>query len=147
MKRFLVDTNVIIDILSRDPRWFEWSAETLAASADLGPVAINPVIYAELSVGFERIEDLDRALPETDWVRRPLPWSAGFLAGRCFVEYRRRGGLRSRPLPDFFIGAHAAVEELTLITRDAPRFRTYFPTVELVAPPTEAGPSDDGEVP
>jgi predicted nucleic acid-binding protein len=133
--RFLVDTNVIIDILSRDPTWFEWSSKTLRASADKGPLAINPIIYAELAVGFERIENLDAALPESDWARLPLPWGAGFLAGRCFGDYRRRGGRRPRPLPDFFIGAHAAVEGLALITRDVSRFKTYFPAVELVTPP------------
>ncbi len=134
MTRFLVDTNVIIDVLSRDPMWYEWSADTLQSMASLGPLAINPIIYAELSVGFDRIEDLYSALPEYDWQRLPLPWSAGFLAGRCFGEYRRRGGRRPRPLPDFYIGAHAAVDDLALITRDVSRFRTYFPTVELIAP-------------
>lgn len=129
-----MDTNIIIDILSRDPRWFEWSAKTLRASADKGPLAINPIIYAELAVGLERIENLDAALPEADWARLPLPWAAGFLAGRCFGDYRRRGGRRPSPLPDFYIGAHAAVERLALITRDAARFKTYFPGVELVTP-------------
>lgn len=147
MRRFLVDTNVIVDILSRDPRWLEWSAATLRACGDTGPLAINPIIYAELSVGFERIEDLEQALPEADWARLPLPWSAGYLAGRCFGQYRRRGGTRVRPLPDFYIGAHAAVEGLTLITRDVSRFRTYFPTVELVAPPGEVVEPDADEAP
>jgi hypothetical protein len=147
VRRYLVDTNVIVDILTRDPRWFEWSAETLRASADVGPLAINPIIYAELSVGFERIEDLELALPDADWARLALPWAAGFLAGRCFGQYRRRGGRRPRPLPDFYIGAHAAVEELTLITRDVSRFRTYFPTVELIAPPGTADEPDDDEAP
>lgn len=147
MRRFLVDTNVIVDILSRNPTWFEWSAKTLRASADEGPLAINPIIYAELAVGFERVEDLDVALPESDWRRLPLPWSAGFLAGRCFGEYRRRGGLRPRPLPDFYIGAHAAVEQLAVITRDVRRYRTYFPTVELVAPQARAHEPGAPEVP
>ena len=143
MSHFLVDTNIIIDILSRDPIWFQWSAETLRASADAGPLAINPIIYAELAVGFERIEDLDAALPEADWARLPLPWAAGFVAGRCFGEYRRRGGTRPRPLPDFYIGAHAAVEGLTLITRDVARFTTYFPALKLIAPPA-GGPDHPG---
>lgn len=134
MRRFLVDTNIIVDILTRDPTWFKWSSATLHACADLGPLAINPIIYAELSVGFDRIEDLEEALPEGDWARLPLPWSAGFLAGRCFGQYRRRGGQRPRPMPDFYIGAHAAVEGLDLITRDVTRYRTYFPSVELIAP-------------
>jgi predicted nucleic acid-binding protein len=135
VRRFLVDTNVVVAILTRDPACSGWSAATLRACADLGPLAINPIIYAELSVGFDRIEDLDEALPEADWARLPLPWEAGFLAGRCFGQYRRKGGQRPRPLPDFYIGAHAAVDGLALITRDVSRFRTYFPTVELIAPP------------
>ena len=134
MRTFLIDTNVIVDVLSRDPVWFAWSAATLGACADEGPLAINPIIYAELSVAFDRIEDLDDALPDAEWARLPLPWAAGFLAGRCFGAYRRRGGSRPRPLPDFYIGAHAAVDRLTLVTRDASRFRTYFPTLQLIAP-------------
>ncbi len=134
MTRFLIDTNVVLDILSRDPVWLEWSAATLERCAEDGMIAINPIIYAELAVGFERIEDLDAAIPEPDWSRLPLPWHAGFLAGRCFRDYRRRGGARPRPLPDFYIGAHAAVEGLTVVTRDASRFRTYFPKVAVIAP-------------
>ena len=135
MRRFLVDTNVIVDILSRDATWFDWSARTLQRCAEDGPLAINPIIYAELAVGFDRIEALEAALPASDWHRLPLPWSAGFLVGRCFGEYRRRGGQRPRPLPDFYIGAHAAVDGLAVVTRDAARFRTYFPNVEVIAPP------------
>lgn len=134
MSRYLVDTNVIVDILSRDPAWFVRSAEAISRCAAAGPLAINPIIFAELAVGFARVEDLDAALPEPDWLRLPLPWQAGFLAGRCFGEYRRRGGTRPRPLPDFYIGAHAAVEGLTVITRDAARFTTYFPRVAVVEP-------------
>ena len=89
---------------------------------------------AELAVGFESIEELDAALPPADWIRLDLPWSAGYLAGRCFGDYRRRGGVRPRPLPDFDIGAHAAVSDLVVVTRDATRFRTYFPRVELIEP-------------
>lgn len=106
MSRFLIDTHVIIDSLSRDPAWFEWSVTTLGACAEEGPLAINPIIYAELSVAFERIEDLEDTLPEPDWVRLPLPWAAGFVAGRCLGVYRRQGGARTRPLPDFYVGAH-----------------------------------------
>lgn len=134
MSRVLVDTNVIVDVLSHDPTWFGWSSEALARCASGGPLLINPIIYAELSVGFPRIEDLDAALPTPDWQRLPLPWSAAFLAGRSFDLYRKRGGARSSPLADFYIGAHAAVEDLTLLTRDAARYRTYFPKVHLVAP-------------
>jgi predicted nucleic acid-binding protein len=138
---------VIIDILSRDPAWFDGSAATLGSCADEGPLAINPIIYAELSVAFDRIEDLDDALPEADWMRLPLPWAAGFLAGQCFGTYRRQGGARPRPLPDFYIGAHAAVEGLPLVTRDVSRFRTYFPTIQVIAPdkPRREG-APDGSV-
>lgn len=143
MRRFLVDTNVIVDVLSRDPIWFGWSADMLARCAAEGPLAINPIIYAELAVGFPRVEVLDAALPEPDWVRLPLPWHAGFLAGRCFGAYRKRGGSRSSPLPDFYIGAHAAMDDLVVLTRDAARFRTYFPNVQVVAPATalDGGPA------
>jgi predicted nucleic acid-binding protein len=95
---------------------------------------INPIIYAEVSAGFDRIEDVDAALPAADFIREPLPYQAGFLAARAFVDYRRRGGARSSPLADFYIGAHAAVNRYRLVTRDTARFKTYFPTVELVTP-------------
>ena len=97
-------------------------------------LAINPLVYAEVSIRFERIEDLEDALPEEDFLRLPLPWEAAFLAGKCFVRYRRRRGPRRSPLPDFYIGAHAAVAGLTLLTRDATRYRTYFPGLEIIAP-------------
>jgi predicted nucleic acid-binding protein len=122
VRRFLVDTNV------------GWSSDTLERCAEQGSLAINPIIWAELAVGFSRIEELEAALPEPDWLRLSLPWSAGFLAGHCFRQYRKNGGARPRPLPDFYVGAHAAVERLTIVTRDAARYRTYFPTVEVVAP-------------
>lgn len=134
MTRYLVDTNVILDVLTADPVWGEWSAATLEACANLGPIAVNPIIYAELAAGFSRIEDLDVALPEADWLRLPLPWPAGFLAGRAFAKYRSLGGQKTAPLPDFYIGAHAAVDGLTLLTRDPARYRTYFPRVAVVAP-------------
>jgi predicted nucleic acid-binding protein len=130
----LVDSNVLIDVRSEDPVWFEWSARALAATADRYRLAINPIIYAELSIDAERIEDLDAELPEADYLRLPLPYEAGFLAGKAFVGYRRSGGTRRSPLPDFYIGAHAAVHGLTLLTRDATRYRTYFPTVTLISP-------------
>jgi predicted nucleic acid-binding protein len=95
---------------------------------------INPIIYAEVSAGFDRIEDVDAALPAAGFIREPLPYQAGFLAARAFVDYRRRGGARSFPLADFYIGAHAAVNRYRLVTRDTARFKTYFPTVELVTP-------------
>jgi predicted nucleic acid-binding protein len=130
----LVDSNVLIDILTEDDRWLPWSLDSLADAADRGPVFINPVIFAEVSVRFTAVEDLEEALPARDYRRSPLPWSAAFLAGKAYVDYRRRGGPKTSPLPDFFIGAHAAVDRLVLLTRDATRYRTYFPTVTLIVP-------------
>jgi predicted nucleic acid-binding protein len=134
MAATLVDSNVLLDIVTEDDEWFEWSADRLAHAASTGPLVINPVIYAEVSAGFTSIEDLDEALPHAYYRRHPLPWEAAFLAGQCFVKYRRRGGERRSPLPDFYIGAHAAVAGLTLLTRDARRYRHYFPKLRIVAP-------------
>lgn len=125
---------MLLDVLTDDPTWSAWSGQALAECAERSALAINPVIYAEVSIRFQRIEELEEALPEQDFLRLPLPWEAAFLAGKCFVRYRRRGGRRSAPLPDFYIGAHAAVAGLVLLTRDATRYRTYFPGVEIVAP-------------
>lgn len=125
---------MILDVLTKDPSWVDWSENALAACADESTLAINPIIYAEVSIRFERIEDLEATLPEADFRRLPLPWDAAFLAGKCFLRYRRRRGARRSPLPDFYIGAHAAVEGMTLLTRDAGRYRTYFPSLDLVAP-------------
>jgi hypothetical protein len=130
----LVDSNVILDVLTEDARWFAWSADALGKSAESDVLVINPLIYAEVSVRFERIEDLDAALSAALFRRDPLPWDAGFLAGKCFVAYRRRGGARRSPLPDFYVGAHAAVRGMILLTRDASRYRSYFPTLSLRAP-------------
>lgn len=130
----LVDSNVIIDVRSEDPTWFNWSSQALAAAADRFDLAINPIVYAEVSVDTDRIEELDWQLPASDYLRLPLPYQAGFLAAKAFVAYRRAGGERRSPLPDFYIGAHAAVEGLTLLTREASRYRTYFPTIELISP-------------
>ncbi|MCL4810557.1 MAG: type II toxin-antitoxin system VapC family toxin, partial [Thermoanaerobaculia bacterium] len=127
MPGFLVDSNVLLDVLTEDPSWYEWSSSALARCAEEGPLAINPLVYAEVSIGFERIEDLDEALDSAGFQRLALPWEAAFLAGKCFLRYRRRGGVRSSTLPDFYIGAHALVEGRTLLTRDAARYRTYFP--------------------
>jgi predicted nucleic acid-binding protein len=130
----LVDSNVILDIVTADPEWQDWSARALEGQARAGRLVINPVIYAEVAGGFDRIEDLDDALPEEYFQRQPLPWEAAFLAGRSFVRYRRRGGQRRSPMPDFYIGAHAALAGMTLLTRDARRYRTYFPSLRIVAP-------------
>jgi predicted nucleic acid-binding protein len=134
MKTTLVDSNVLLDIATNDPRWFHWSSAALEAAADESTLAINALIYAEVSIGFQRIEDLEQALPTTVFRREPLPYEAAFLAGKAFLHHRRRGGAKPSPLPDFYIGAHAAVSGFRLLTRDARRYRTYFPTVELIAP-------------
>lgn len=130
----LVDSDVLLDIVTDDPAWSEWSSQSLAQVLDEGEAVLNPLVYAEVSVGFDRIEDLDEALPATAFRREPLPYPAGFLAGKAFLRYRRHGGTRSSPLPDFYIGAHAAVAGYRLLTRDARRYRTYFPRVSLLAP-------------
>lgn len=132
----LVDANVLLDIFTEDQRWLEWSTGALADAAEAGPLYLNPIVYAEVSIRFSRVEDLEEALPPGEFRRAALPWAAAFLAGKAFLAYRRHRGSSPVPLPDFFIGAHAAVDDLTLLTRDASRFRTYFPTVELLAPET-----------
>lgn len=134
MAATLVDTNVIFDVLSRDEAWGDWSAAMLVAAANRGPVVINPIIYAELAVRYDRIEDLDSAVPAHYFTRAHLPWEAAFLAAKCFARYRKRGGSRTSTLPDFFIGSHAAVAGLTLLTRDATRYRSYFPKLNLITP-------------
>ncbi len=121
----LVGSNVILDILTEDRRWASWS--TKAIEDWNGVLVLNPVIYAEISIGFERIEDLDAAVSRELFRRDPLPWDAAFLAGKCFLKYRQSGGKKTSPPPDFFTGAHAAVAGMSLITRDASRYRTYFP--------------------
>jgi hypothetical protein len=130
----LVDTNVLVDVLQDDPQWAEWSIGQLRAQAQLHQLAINPVVYAELSLSFTTLEALDRAVETMELVMRDVPRPALFVAGKAFLQYRRRGGGKSQVLPDFFIGAHAAVEGWSLLTRDASRFRTYFPTLDVIAP-------------
>jgi predicted nucleic acid-binding protein len=130
----LVDSNVILDIVTEDPEWLDWSAAALARQADAGPLAVNPVVYAEVAARFEKIEDLEAALPGEYYRREELPWEAAFLAGRSFARYRRGGGQRRSPLPDFYIGAHALVAGMTLLTRDARRYRSYFPRLRIISP-------------
>lgn len=134
MAEIMVDSNVLLDILTEDAGWFTWSSRILAEHAQDHILVINPIIYAEVSIGFDRIEDLDTALPERMLERRHIPLEAAFLAGKCFEKYRRRGGQKRSALPDFFIGAHAAVEKMPLITRDVARYRTYFPDLPLICP-------------
>jgi hypothetical protein len=130
----LVDSNVLLDIFTEDARWLEWSSSALADAFESGPLVLNPIIYAEVSTRFSRIEDLDDALGPESFRRAPLPWTAGFLAGKALLSYRRNRGTATIPLPHFYIGAHAAVEGFDLLTRDSGRYRTYFPTVRLIAP-------------
>jgi predicted nucleic acid-binding protein len=130
----LVDSNVWLDVISAEDReWTDWSAAMLHEAATHGRLVMNAIVYAEISVRVDSMEDLEEDLGDFV-VRRPIPWAAAFLAGKCFERYRRAGGTGTAPLPDFFIGAHAAVEGLTLLTRDPRRFRAYFPKLRIVAP-------------
>jgi predicted nucleic acid-binding protein len=130
----LVDSNVILDVLTDDPVWFNWSSERLSFEADRNTLVINPIIYAEISMRFASIEDLEEVLDPLFFRKDPLPWEAAFLAGKVFFKYRKKGGRRTTPLPDFFIGAHAAVRAMPLLTRDRKRYKSYFPTLHLIAP-------------
>lgn len=132
--RTLVDANVLLDLVTPESEWASWSASTLSRARQEGGIAMNPVVYAEISVRYPTQQECDASFPESQIERLPVPWEAAFLAGKAFVEYRRAGGSRTSPLPDFFIGAHAKVERLRLLTRDPTRYRTYFPDVELIAP-------------
>lgn len=129
----LVDSSVLLDVMAPSP-WRTWSEEHLAAAAETGDLAINQVVYAEIAVGFASAERLERTLQGVGLKRLGLPWAAAWRVAEAFLAYRRSGGPRTTPLPDFFIGAHAAVAELTLLTRDPRRVRAYFPEVALVAP-------------
>ena len=130
----LVDTNVLVDVLQDDPQWAEWSIAQLRAQAIIHELAINPVVYAELSLSFSTFEALDRVVATMELAMHEIPRPALFLAARAYLQYRRRGGSEAQVLPDFFIGAHAAVQGWALLTRDARRFTTYFPSLEVVAP-------------
>lgn len=134
MPAILLDSNVLLDVMSRDAEWFGWSSDAIARAAEHHRLVINPVIYGEISIGFAKIEELDAAAPREMFDREALPFEAAFLAGKCFVEYRRRGGSRKAPLPDFFIGAHAALAGYQLLTRDTRRYRSYFPKLRLIGP-------------
>jgi len=137
----LVDSCVLLDVITGDERWADWSAGQIATAMDSGRVVINPLIYAEVSAGYQTVEELDDLLPADDYEREPLPYPAGFAAGKAFLQYRRGGGDKRSPMPDFYIGAHAAVAGYRLLTRDVARYRTYFPTVAIIAP-AQARPED-----
>jgi predicted nucleic acid-binding protein len=130
----LIDSCVLLDVITDDARWADWSARHIATAVETGRVVINPLIYAEVSVGYETFEELDELLPASDFEREPLPFLAGFAAGKAFVRYRRGGGGKRSPLPDFYIGAHAVLAGYRLLTRDARRYRSYFPALAIIAP-------------
>ncbi len=134
MTAVLIDSNVLLDVMTEDTRWLAWSAGAIERAADSFRLVINPVIYAEISIRYSRIEDLEAALPRTMLDREAIPYEAAFLAGKSFLTYRTRGGTKRSPLPDFFIGAHAAVAGYQLMTRDTVRYRSYFPKLSLIAP-------------
>ncbi len=133
MTPYLVDSNVIIDVISEDAKFFDWSANAMAGSAQSGVLFINPIIFAEVSTGFSRREDVTAALDALDFEYADLPWDAAFIAGKAFLRYRRDGGIRRSPLPDFYIGAHALVSGMTLLTRDGSRYRSYFPKLKILS--------------
>jgi predicted nucleic acid-binding protein len=130
----LVDSNVLLDSATEDPKWQAWSERMLTELADSAVLVINPVIFAEISAAFETIEETEVLFPPEDFRREEIPYEAAFLAGKCHLRYRRLGGARDRTLPDFLIGAHAAVRGYRLLTRDGARYRTYFPRLEVVGP-------------
>lgn len=130
----LVDSNILIDIATKDAAWARWSASALTRVANEAILVINPIVYAEISATFSRIEAVEATFPQEVFRHEPLPFEAAFLAGKCHRDYRRRGGVRSSILPDFLIGAHAAIKGYRLLTRDARRFASYFPRLSLIAP-------------
>ncbi|MBB5966758.1 type II toxin-antitoxin system VapC family toxin [Planomonospora venezuelensis] len=134
----LVDSCVLLDVLTEDPKWADWSGERIIQARDEGRLVINPIVYAEVCPSFDSIESLDQIISAEDYEREQIPYEAAFLAGQAFSAYRQRGGQKTSPLPDFFIGAHAAVKSYRLITRDMARYRTYFPTIELITPDSDA---------
>jgi hypothetical protein len=131
----LVDTNVLLDVVQDDPQWAAWSQRQLETASLHDRLCINPVIYAELSIAFARIEEVEAVVVDADIEVEELPREALFLAGKAFMKYRRRQGTKSGVLPDFFIGAHAAVTGMPLLTRDAGRYQAYYPTIRLIRPP------------
>lgn len=130
----LVDTNVLVDMLTDDETWADWSGDVFCRCADYATLVIDTTVYSELAVRYDTVEALEQMIDAADLMREHTPWSAAYLAGKAFAEYRRRGGTKRSPLPDFYIGAHAAVTGMRLLTRDPGRYRAYFPTVELIAP-------------
>ena len=134
MKGVLVDSNIILDVFLNDPKWADWSESKLDEYDQLGVLYINSTVYSEISIGFERIEDLESAIAKAGLQMLEIPKEALFLAGKAYLKYKKRKGTKRTPLPDFFIGAQAAVQNLDLITRDVSRYQSYFPTVKLISP-------------
>ena len=134
MRGILVDSNIILDVFLDDPNWAEWSESKLEKFSALTKLYINPIVYSEISIGFKRIEELESVLNRAGFQMLDIPKEALFLAGKVFLDYRKKKGTKRSPLPDFYIGAHAAILEMELITRDESRYRTYFPTVKLISP-------------
>ena len=134
MRGILVDSNIILDVFLDDPNWAEWSESKLEKFSSITKLFINSVIYSEVSVGFKRIEELESALTRSGFQMLEIPKEALFLAGKAFLKYRKNRGTKRSPLPDFYIGAQAAIFDMDLITRDVTRYRTYFPTVRLISP-------------
>ena len=130
----LVDSNVLLDVITADPVWGIWASDTIIQLSDEYKLAINPVIYAEVSIRFSAIEELEEAIPSDFFIRLHVPYEAAFLAGKCYMKYKERGGLKTSVLPDFLIGAHASASNMKLVTRDISRYKTYFPKLELIAP-------------
>lgn len=134
MKPVLVDSNILLDLFMRDPQWLPWSSQQLARCADESELVINPIIYAEISAGFNTIVELEGVIASVDFRREVLPYGAAFFAGKAFLQYRRSGGTKRSPLPDFYIGAHALTAGYRLLSRDRQRYQTYFPDLDLIAP-------------
>jgi predicted nucleic acid-binding protein len=130
----LVDTCILLDVASSDPAWQDWSSERIQAAIDGDGLVINPIVFAEVSIHFPCLDDLESALPPQEFGREALPWEAGFLAGRAYRQYCQRGGTKCSPLPDFYIGAHAVIKGYPLLTRNRKDFRSYFPALEIIAP-------------
>jgi len=135
MSGFLFDTNVLLDIATADPMWLPWSKGQFQSVVTQGAVLINPIIYAELAPAFASVAELDEWLDPAVFQRLPLPYGAGWLAAQAWLKYRKSGGTKTSPLPDFYIGGHAEVEDRTIVTRDVSRYRSYFPNVSLIVPP------------
>ena len=134
MSAVLVDSNILLDVFTEDSRWFSWSSAALENAANESRLVISPIVYGEVSIRFDRIEDLEEALPSAIFEREAVPFEAAFLAGKAFAAYRRRSGAKTSPLPDFLIGAHAAIRGYRVLTRDVTRYRTYFPKLALISP-------------